>query len=145
MIHQDDAGIAVAAAAFLLAAAVLAFEGYDGANRLWDRAALARASGTALETGPVGQPVEWRDGATGTHGVVTPSGAYRDASGRWCRPYEVTLANGDDPPSRSRHVSCRDDHGGWSELATPTRSASAFERWLDTLIGPPEQVAERRG
>lgn len=150
MFHRDDTGIAVAAAAVLLAAGVFALDGLMGpAAGVSDAAGLERASGQALELEGVGSPVVWRDQAAGVTAVITPARAFRDAEGRWCRGYELELAaDGRAPLSPSHHVACRDDAGAWR---APTRAqgkgtATAFDRWLDRLTGGTgEQLAGTGG
>ena len=93
---------------------------------LQDLEGFQRVSRQALESEPVGHAVVWRDSEAGVTAVITPATAFRDRTGRWCRPYDLELAaDNRDPETRRRQVACRDEAGVW--------------------MPPPEQVAEKRG
>lgn len=150
MVRGDTTGIAVAAAALVLVAGSWSIERAAAPSvRLGDRPGLARASGMALETEQVGQTVIWRDQLAGVTAAITPARAFRDGSGRWCRPYDLELAaDGRLPLPPSHHVACREVSGTWSPLAAdgprPERLVGTFDRWLGRLTGD-EQLAETGG
>ena len=56
----------------------------------------------ALETGPSGAPVAWRNPDSGRYGNVVPGPAYQ-ASGATCRQYTHTVYIDGTPQSAARH------------------------------------------
>src|ERR1700734_4377392 len=66
----------------------------------------------ALETGPSGAPVAWRNPESGRYGHVVPGPAY-EASGASCRSYTQTIFS-DGPPQTERGAPCRNPDGSWS-------------------------------
>lgn len=105
-----------------------------------DVAGLERASREALEEYAIGQPLHWRDRGTGTMATIIPARAYRDLGGTWCRPYAIVLATAGQEEA-SRRVACRDGTGRWSTARSQEPPANGFDRWLDRLAEPGEQLA----
>jgi surface antigen len=66
----------------------------------------------ALEAGPSGAPVAWRNPDSGRYGNVVPGPAYQ-ASGATCRSYTQTVFI-DGVPQISRGAACRNPDGSWS-------------------------------
>jgi surface antigen len=66
----------------------------------------------ALETGPSGAPVAWRNPDSGRYGHVVPGPAY-EASGASCRSYTQTIFI-DGTPQTERGAACRNPDGSWS-------------------------------
>jgi len=69
----------------------------------------------ALERGPSGAPVSWRNPDSGRYGSVVPGPAYQNA-GRNCRSYTHTIYIGGQPET-SRGTACRNPDGTWTPLA----------------------------
>lgn len=88
-----------------------------------DSQGFEQASQQALELQTSGQPLLWR-GDDGIQAAITPSNAFRDGSGRWCRPYSVVRDDAAPPPGQS--VSCRDEAGQWSIAAVGTAPATVL-------------------
>ena len=82
-----------------------------------DLLAQERATQTALETNPTGQPATWRNPDTGHRGVVTPVKTY-ERDGRPCRDFtqQVTIA-GQSETVTGR--ACR-DRDGWKLVTQGT-------------------------
>jgi len=81
-----------------------------------DLAALAKVLQTTLETTPSGQSKTWRNSKTGVSGTVTPQPAYKDASGRFCREFNITArANGREESFYG--TACRYPDGAWRRLS----------------------------
>jgi len=66
----------------------------------------------ALETGPSGAPVAWRNPDSGRYGNVVPGPAY-EASGASCRSYTQTIFI-DGTPQTERGAACRNPDGSWT-------------------------------
>jgi surface antigen len=66
----------------------------------------------ALEAGPSGAPVAWRNPDSGRYGNVVPGPAYQ-ASGTTCRTYTQTVFI-DGVPQTARGPACRNPDGSWS-------------------------------
>jgi surface antigen len=75
-----------------------------------ERAYAAQAQ--ALETGPSGAPVAWRNPDSGRYGSVVPGAAY-DRNGEKCRPYTHTIYI-DGRPQTARGAACRNPDGTWT-------------------------------
>lgn len=69
----------------------------------------------ALERGPSGAPVSWRNPDSGRYGSIVPGPAYQN-SGRNCRSYTHTIYI-DGRPETSRGTACRNPDGTWTPLA----------------------------
>jgi surface antigen len=65
----------------------------------------------ALETGPSGAPVAWRNPDSGRYGNVVPGPAYQ-ANGATCRQYSETVFI-DGQPQTARGTACRNPDGTW--------------------------------
>lgn len=107
MAFKDGMGVAAAAIAVALAGIAWVLE--PSPPRDDAQATLLRASLIALETHAPGQPLIWRNRASGHEAIITPASAFRDPSGRWCRPYSIEYSAGD----FSRHIACRHGDGLW--------------------------------
>jgi surface antigen len=70
---------------------------------------------SALESGPSGAPVEWRNPDSGRYGTVVPGPAYQQA-GRNCRSFTHTIYI-DGQPQTARGTACRNPDGTWTPLA----------------------------
>ena len=66
----------------------------------------------ALETGPSGAPVAWRNPDSGRYGNVVPGPAY-EANGATCRSYSQTIYI-DGNPQAARGTACRNPDGSWT-------------------------------
>jgi surface antigen len=66
----------------------------------------------ALETGPSGAPVAWRNPDSGRYGNVVPGPAYQ-ANGATCRRYSQTIYI-DGNPQAARGTACRNPDGSWT-------------------------------
>ena len=79
-----------------------------------DRQQIHAAELQALEAGPSGAPVAWRNPDSGRYGNVVPGPAYQ-ANGASCRPYTDT-AYIDGRPQTARRTACRNPDGTWTTL-----------------------------
>jgi surface antigen len=68
----------------------------------------------ALEAGPSGAPVAWRNPDSGRYGDVVPGPAYQ-ASGATCRQYTQTVYI-DGTPQTERGTACRNLDGTWTSV-----------------------------
>ena len=68
----------------------------------------------ALERGPSGAPVSWRNPDSGRYGSIVPGPAYQDA-GRNCRSFTHTLYI-DGRPETARGTACRNPDGTWTSI-----------------------------
>jgi len=68
----------------------------------------------ALETGPSGAPVAWRNPDSGRYGNVVPGPAYQ-ANGATCRQYTHTIYI-DGTPQVERGTACRNPDGTWNAV-----------------------------
>ena len=69
----------------------------------------------ALEAGPSGAPVAWRNPDSGRYGNVVPGPAYQ-ASGATCRQYTHTVYI-DGKPQTQRGTACRNPDGSWNPVS----------------------------
>jgi surface antigen len=69
----------------------------------------------ALETGPSGAPVAWRNPDTGRYGNVVPGPAYQ-MNGEPCREYTHTVYV-DGQPQTGRGTACRNADGSWTTIS----------------------------
>lgn len=79
-----------------------------------DRQRAYAAQMRALETGPSGAPVAWRNPDTGRYGNVVPGPAYQ-ANGATCRQYTHTVYI-DGTPQTARGTACRNPDGTWTTM-----------------------------
>jgi surface antigen len=79
-----------------------------------DRQRAYAAQMDALERGPSGAPVSWRNPDSGRYGTVVPGPAYVDA-GRNCRSYTHTIYI-DGHPQTARGTACRNPDGSWTPI-----------------------------
>jgi surface antigen len=79
-----------------------------------DRRRAHAAQMQALETGPSGVPVAWRNPDSGRYGNVVPGPAYQ-ANGATCRQYTHT-AYIDGTPRSERGTACRNPDGTWTTV-----------------------------
>ena len=68
----------------------------------------------ALETGPSGAPVAWRNPESGRYGNVVPGPAYQ-ANGATCRHFTNTVFI-DSKPQFERGTACRTPDGTWTNV-----------------------------
>jgi len=68
----------------------------------------------ALETGPSGAPVAWRNPDSGRYGNVVPGPAYH-ANGATCRQFTDTIYI-DGTPQTERGTACRNPDGTWTAV-----------------------------
>jgi surface antigen len=68
----------------------------------------------ALETGPSGAPIAWRNPDSGRYGNVVPGPAYQ-ANGVICREYTDTVYI-DSSPQIDRGTACRNPDGTWTAV-----------------------------
>jgi surface antigen len=69
----------------------------------------------ALETGPAGAPVAWRNPDSGRYGSIVPGPVY-DSQGRNCRQYTHTIYI-DGRAQTARGTACRGPDGTWNPVA----------------------------
>lgn len=69
----------------------------------------------ALETGPSGAPVAWRNPDSGRYGNVVPGPAYQ-TNGETCRQYSHTIYI-DNKPQAQRGIACRNPNGTWRAVS----------------------------
>lgn len=69
----------------------------------------------ALETGPSGAPVAWRNPDTGRYGNVVPGPVYQ-VNGAPCRQYTHTVYL-DGQPQIQRGTACRNPDGTWTTVS----------------------------
>jgi surface antigen len=79
-----------------------------------DRRRAYAAQMQALETGPSGAPVAWRNPDSGRYGNVVPGPAYQ-ANGATCRQYTHTVYV-DGTPQSARGTACRNPDGTWTTI-----------------------------
>lgn len=77
-----------------------------------DRRLAYAAQMQALETGPSGAPVAWRNPDSGRYGNVVPGPVY-EINGAPCRQYTHTLYI-DGGPQTERGAACRNPDGTWT-------------------------------
>ncbi len=77
-----------------------------------DRAALGQSTQNALESGPSGQAVSWRNPDSGNYGTVVPEPAIRQSSGAYCREYQQTIVIGGQT-EQAHGRACRQEDGTW--------------------------------
>jgi surface antigen len=68
----------------------------------------------ALERGPSGAPVAWRNPDSGRYGTIVPGPQYQQA-GRNCRSYTHTIYIGGQPQT-ARGTACRNPDGTWTAV-----------------------------
>jgi surface antigen len=68
----------------------------------------------ALDAGPSGAPVAWRNPDSGRYGNVVPGPAY-EANGATCRSYTDTIYI-DGTPQTERRTACRNPDGTWTTV-----------------------------
>lgn len=68
----------------------------------------------ALESGPSGAPVAWRNPDSGRYGSIVPGPAY-DQRGTKCRQYTHTIYI-DGRPQTARGAACRNPDGTWTPV-----------------------------
>ncbi|MFY9696963.1 MAG: RT0821/Lpp0805 family surface protein [Rhodoplanes sp.] len=79
-----------------------------------DRRRAYAAQMAALETGPSGAPVTWRNPDSGRYGTIVPGAAY-DRGGAQCRPFTHTIYI-DGRPESARGTACRNPDGTWTPV-----------------------------
>jgi surface antigen len=77
-----------------------------------DRRRAYAAQMQALETGPSGAPVAWRNPDSGRYGNVVPGPVYQENGGP-CREYSHTVYIAGQPQTR-RGTACRNPDGAWT-------------------------------
>jgi surface antigen len=80
-----------------------------------DRQRAYTAQVQALESGPSGAPVSWRNPDSGRYGTVVPGPAYQQGGGN-CRQYTHTIYI-DGRPQTARGAACRNPDGTWSPIS----------------------------
>ena len=70
----------------------------------------------ALERGPTGTPVAWRNPDSGRYGSVVPGPEYRSQAGGPCRQYTHTIYI-DGRPQTARGAACRNPDGTWQPVS----------------------------
>ena len=79
-----------------------------------DRRLAYEAQIKALESGPPGAPMPWRNPASGRYGNIVPGPAY-DRKGAQCRGYSHSVTIGGQLEI-ARGTACRSPEGGWSAV-----------------------------
>jgi surface antigen len=80
-----------------------------------DRERAYVAQMDALERGPSGAPVGWRNPDSGRYGNIVPGPAYDGPSGLKCRQYTHTIYI-DGRPQTARGTACRNPDGTWNPV-----------------------------
>jgi surface antigen len=80
-----------------------------------DRRRAYAAQMRALDTGPSGAPVAWRNPDSGRYGNVVPGPAYQ-MNGEPCREYTHTVYI-DGRPQTGRGTACRNPDGTWTIIS----------------------------
>ncbi len=80
-----------------------------------DRLLAQRAEFDALERGPSGAPVRWRNPQNGRYGEIVPAESYRRGP-QDCRDYTHTVYI-DGRPQAMRGTACRNEDGTWSGVS----------------------------
>src|SRR5690349_11641614 len=80
-----------------------------------DRERAYAAQMDALERGPSGAPVSWKNPDSGRYGTVVPGPANAEA-GRNCRSYTHTIYI-DGKPQTARGTACRNPDGTWAPIS----------------------------
>ena len=118
-----SAGNAVGAAAGSRAAGTMAGAALGGflGNRIGaaldddDKRRAYAAQVQALDTGPSGAPVAWRNPDSGRYGNVVPGPVYQ-MNGAPCRQYTHTVYI-DGQPQSERGTACRNPDGTWNTVS----------------------------
>jgi surface antigen len=79
-----------------------------------DRRRAYAAQMQAIETGPSGAPVAWRNPDDGRYGNVVPGPAFQ-TNGATCRQYTHTIFI-DGNPQTERGTACRNPDGSWATV-----------------------------
>lgn len=79
-----------------------------------DRRRAYAAQMQALESGPSGAPVSWRNPDSGRYGSIVPGPAYQQNGGT-CRQYTHTIYI-DGRPQTARGAACRNPDGTWTPI-----------------------------
>lgn len=79
-----------------------------------DKKRAYAAQRQALESGPSGAPVAWRNPDSGRYGSIVPGPAYQQ-QGLTCRPYTHTIYI-DGRPQVARGSACRNPDGTWQPV-----------------------------
>lgn len=79
-----------------------------------DKRRAYEAQMSALETGPSGAPVAWRNPDSGRYGSIVPGPSYQ-ASGRNCRSFTHTIYI-NATPQTARGTACRNPDGTWTPI-----------------------------
>lgn len=77
-----------------------------------DKRRAYEAQMAALENGPSGAPVAWRNPDSGRYGSIVPGPAY-DRRGAKCRDFTHTIYI-DGRPQTARGIACRNPDGTWT-------------------------------
>lgn len=80
-----------------------------------DKRRAYEAQMAALETGPSGAAVGWRNPDSGRYGTVVPGPAY-DSRGTKCRQYTHTIYI-EGKPQTARGAACRNADGTWTPIS----------------------------
>jgi surface antigen len=80
-----------------------------------DRRRAYAAQMDALERGPSGAPVAWRNPDSGRYGNIVPGPAYQQGALK-CRPYTHTIYIGGQPQV-ARGTACRNPDGTWGPVS----------------------------
>ncbi len=80
-----------------------------------DKKRAYEAQMNALESGPSGAPVSWKNPDSGRYGTIVPGPAYVE-SGHNCRSFTHTIYI-DGRPQTARGTACRNPDGTWTPLS----------------------------
>jgi surface antigen len=80
-----------------------------------DKKRAYEAQMDALERGPSGAPVSWKNPDSGRYGNIVPGPPYQQ-SGRNCRAFTHTIYV-DGQPQTARGTACRNPDGTWTSLS----------------------------
>ena len=88
--------------------------GYMTANKLtkYDRLYMKDAAYKSLSKAKIGEITAWKNQQSGNSGTITPIKGYKDANGRLCREYEISLT-ADQKTSSGKNKACQTSRGDW--------------------------------
>jgi surface antigen len=70
----------------------------------------------ALDRGPPGAPVAWKNPDSGRYGTIVPGPAYATTDGRNCRSFTHTIYI-DGKPETARGTACHNADGSWTPVS----------------------------
>jgi len=133
-------GQLVGVAAGTLLGALIGSEVGKSLDRV-DQMAMTRTTQDALESSPSHRPSRWNNPDNGHSGTVTPSPAYTNTNGQYCREFQQTVIVGGEE-ERAYGTACRQPDGSWqivnaAATSTPQMSSSSTVVEKTVVVAPP--------